>query len=99
MTHISERKTKEDEVIEESRIMLTSVFDELTQNQVGIGQSLKDGLRIDKIVGTCEKCGSELINSAWPPRLSLHRLLRLSELQVHIAATKVWDCGGDGQAM
>ena len=61
MTHISERKTKEDEVIEESRVMLTSVFDELTQNQVGIGQSLKDGLRIDKIVGTCEKCGSELI--------------------------------------
>ncbi|NTV27417.1 MAG: DNA topoisomerase I [Methanothrix sp.] len=61
MTHISERKTKEDEVIEESRVMLTSVFDELTQNQVGIGQSLKDGLRIDKIVGTCEKCGSDLI--------------------------------------
>ena len=61
MTQISERKIKEDEVIEESRVMLTSVFDELTQNQEGIGQSLKDGLRIDKIVGTCEKCKSELI--------------------------------------
>ncbi|NMC11157.1 MAG: DNA topoisomerase I [Methanothrix sp.] len=61
MTRISERKIKEDEVIEESRVMLTSVFDELTQNQECIGQSLKDGLRTDKIVGTCEKCGSELI--------------------------------------
>ena len=61
MTQISERKIKEDEVIEESRVMLTSVFDELTQNQEGIGQSLKDGLRTDKIVGTCEKCKSELI--------------------------------------
>ena len=41
--------------------MLTSVFDELTSNQDGIGQSLKDGLRTDKIVGTCEKCKSDLI--------------------------------------
>jgi DNA topoisomerase-1 len=61
MTQISERKIKEDEVIEESRVMLTSVFDELTNNQECIGQSLKDGLRTDKIVGTCEKCGADLI--------------------------------------
>jgi DNA topoisomerase-1 len=61
MTQISERKIREDEVIEVSRVMLTSVFDELTQNHEGIGQSLKDGLRTDKIVGTCEKCKSELI--------------------------------------
>jgi DNA topoisomerase-1 len=61
MTQISEQKIKEDEVIEESRVMLTSVFDELSCNQEDIGQSLKDGLRTDKIVGTCEKCGSELI--------------------------------------
>jgi len=61
MTLISEKKIKEDEVIEESRVMLTSVFSELTSNQEGIGQALKDGLRTDKIVGTCEKCSSELI--------------------------------------
>jgi DNA topoisomerase-1 len=61
MTLISERNIKEDEVIEKSRVMLTSVFDELTSNQEGIGQSLKDGLRTDKIVGTCEKCKSDLI--------------------------------------
>jgi DNA topoisomerase-1 len=61
MTLISERNIKEDDVIEKSRVMLTSVFDELTSNQDGIGQSLKDGLRTDKIVGTCEKCQSDLI--------------------------------------
>ncbi len=61
MTLISEKKAREDAVIEESRVMLTSVFDELTCNQEGIGQSLKDGLRTDKIVGTCEKCRSELV--------------------------------------
>jgi len=61
MTLISEKKAREDDVIEESRVMLTSVFDELSSNQEGIGQSLKDGLRTDKIVGTCEKCKSELV--------------------------------------
>ena len=61
MTEISEKKIKEDQVIEKSRVMLTSVFDELTSNQEGIGVSLKDGLRTDKIVGTCEKCKSDLI--------------------------------------
>ena len=61
MTEISEKKVKEDQVIEKSRVMLTSVFDELTSNQDCIGVSLKDGLRTDKIVGTCEKCSSDLI--------------------------------------
>ncbi len=61
MSLISLEKIKEDEVIEESREMLESVFCELEDNQKGIGESLKDGLRTDKIVGSCEKCGSELI--------------------------------------
>jgi DNA topoisomerase-1 len=61
MTSISESKIKEEEVIEESREMLTSVFDELSKNEEEIGTSLRDGLRTDKIVGKCEKCGSDLI--------------------------------------
>lgn len=61
MTQISERKINETEVIEESREMLTEVFDELLENKEHIGESLKDGLRTDKIVGTCEKCGAELL--------------------------------------
>jgi DNA topoisomerase-1 len=61
MTNISERKIKETEVIDESREMLTSIFKDLAENEEEIRTSLRDGLRTDKIVGTCEKCGSELI--------------------------------------
>lgn len=61
MNLISEKKIEESDVIEESREMLESVFCELEENQKGIGESLKDGLRTDKIVGTCEKCRSELL--------------------------------------
>ncbi len=61
MTRISERKIKEAEVIDESREMLTSIFRDLEENEAVIGTSLREGLRTDKIVGKCEKCGSELI--------------------------------------
>ncbi|MGD0951089.1 MAG: DNA topoisomerase I [Methanotrichaceae archaeon] len=61
MTRISERKIKEAEVIDESREMLTSIFKDLEENEAVIGTSLREGLRTDKIVGKCEKCGSELI--------------------------------------
>ena len=61
MTSISERNIKEAEVIEKSREMLTSICNELTENEEEIGTSLREGLRTDKIVGTCEKCSSELI--------------------------------------
>lgn len=61
MTNISEKKIKETEVIDESRDMLTSIFKELAENEEVIGTSLREGLRTDKIVGKCEKCGSELI--------------------------------------
>ena len=61
MTSISERNIKEAEVIEKSREMLTSICNELKENEEEIGTSLREGLRTDKIVGTCEKCSSELI--------------------------------------
>ena len=61
MTLIAERKVKEDKVIEESRDMLNSVFDDLLGHKEEIETSLRDGLRVDKIVGKCQSCGSELI--------------------------------------
>jgi DNA topoisomerase-1 len=61
MRRIAERKIGEAEVIEESREMLDRVFQELLGHQEEIGTSLRDGLRVDKIVGTCQGCGSELI--------------------------------------
>ncbi|HOT06020.1 MAG TPA: DNA topoisomerase I [Methanotrichaceae archaeon] len=61
MTRISAREVKQDEVIEESRLMLESVFSDLLGHRSEIEKSLKEGLRDDKIVGRCQTCGSDLI--------------------------------------
>jgi len=61
MNQIAERKARQKEVIATSRKMLDGVFDDLIKNQEDISAALKEGLRTDKIVGTCQKCGSELI--------------------------------------
>ena len=61
MTKIAERRLGEEEVVEESRSMLDSVFDDLLSHQEEIETSLREGLRTDKIVGTCPSCGKELI--------------------------------------
>ncbi len=61
MDLISEGTRTEKEVEAESRKMLDAVFDELVKNQEKITESLRSGMREDKIVGTCEKCASELI--------------------------------------
>ena len=97
MILISERNIKNDEVIKIPGSS-PSVFDQLTSNQDGIGQSLKDGLRIDKIVGTCDKCKSDLIIRRGT-RYSFHRLLRLSGMQVSFASSQVWNRSCDRQAV
>ncbi|MGC9515888.1 DNA topoisomerase I [Methanocrinis sp.] len=61
MTKIAEGRIGEGAVIEESRSMLDAVFDDLLSHQEEIETTLRDGLRTDKIVGTCPNCGSELI--------------------------------------
>ncbi len=61
MTKIAERRLVEGEVIEESRSMLDTVFDDLLKHQEEIETSLREGLRTDKIVGNCPSCGKELI--------------------------------------
>ena len=61
MTKIAEQRLDEKAVVEESRSMLDSVFDDLLRHQGEIETSLREGLRTDKIVGTCPSCGKELI--------------------------------------
>ena len=61
MTKIAERRLGEEVLVEESRSMLDSVFDDLLKHQEEIETSLREGLRTDKIVGTCPSCGKELI--------------------------------------
>ncbi len=61
MDRIAEGNVGEEKVLKESRTMLNSVFDELKENQENISESLREGLRKDKIIGKCPECGSELM--------------------------------------
>jgi DNA topoisomerase-1 len=61
MDLISEGAKSEDEVVDESRVMLSAVFDDLNKNNEKVTEELRTGMREDKIIGTCEKCKSDLI--------------------------------------
>jgi DNA topoisomerase-1 len=61
MDRIAEGGIPEDEVLNESREMLELVFDELGKNKDDITESLRAGLREDKIIGVCSECGSNLM--------------------------------------
>ena len=61
MDSIAFGNIKEEEVLNESRNMLNSIFSELDDNKENITESLRAGLREDKIIGTCSNCGSNLM--------------------------------------
>ena len=61
MDRIAEGEIPEDEVLSESREMLGLVFKELEINKEDISESLRAGLREDKIIGTCSNCKSNLM--------------------------------------
>ncbi|MCD6455456.1 MAG: DNA topoisomerase I [Methanophagales archaeon] len=61
MDEISEGKRKKKDVADDSRKMLRAVFKEMMENREEISNSLREGIRGDKVVGTCPECGSELL--------------------------------------
>jgi len=61
MDEISEGKITEDFVITESRDMLDEVFRDMSKNKEDISESLRNGLYEDRIIGSCQKCSSDLI--------------------------------------
>lgn len=61
MDRIAEGGIPEEEVLNESREMLFSVFRDLAENRDNISESLRAGLREDKIIGVCPECGSKLM--------------------------------------
>lgn len=61
MDRIAEGDIAEEEVLSESRNMLSAVFKELEENQENISMALRAGLREDKIIGICSACGSKLM--------------------------------------
>ncbi len=61
MDRIAEGEIPEDEVLNESREMLGLIFKELEINKEDISESLRAGLREDKIIGVCSNCKSNLM--------------------------------------
>ncbi|KGK98762.1 DNA topoisomerase I [Methanococcoides methylutens] len=61
MDRIAEGKVNEEDVLSDSRKMLDNVFAELEENKEKISESLRAGLREDKVIGICKECGSKLI--------------------------------------
>ncbi len=61
MDEISVGKRKPKEVADDSRKMLRAVFEEMMKNRDEMAKSLKEAMRMDKIVGTCPECGSNLL--------------------------------------
>ena len=64
MELIQEGKIEKDEVINESKEMLSSILGKWQKNEVQIGKDLLDALQStieqENMVGTCDKCGKQL---------------------------------------
>jgi len=50
-----------DEVTEESREMLETVFEELRASREEVGDHLRKSMKADKILGPCPECGEDLL--------------------------------------
>ena len=50
-----------EEVTQESRDLLQTVFDELTESREEVGDHLQQSLKADKQLGPCPECGSQLL--------------------------------------
>jgi DNA topoisomerase-1 len=61
MTAIAEGEIDIDEVTDESREMLDTVFEELVESREEIGELLRESLKADKALGTCPDCGEDLL--------------------------------------
>ncbi|MEA3558682.1 MAG: DNA topoisomerase I [Candidatus Thermoplasmatota archaeon] len=61
MEHISEGRLTQEEVLEESRGMLSQVMKELKDNEKAIGKELRDAFDVQDVVGKCPRCNNDLV--------------------------------------
>ncbi len=61
MDKIAEGAIEENTIVNESRSILQNVFKDLGEKKIDITNSLKEGMREDKIAGKCPRCGKELL--------------------------------------
>ena len=61
MDQIASGSKKKEEVVEDSRSILTGLLDDLINKSEKISEKFYDTLRLEKVVGKCPKCGADLI--------------------------------------
>jgi DNA topoisomerase-1 len=61
MNLIAEGKMLREEVVLDSREMLGDILDDLISHRDAIANSLREGIKRDRIIGVCPECGSDLL--------------------------------------
>ena len=61
MTKVAEGQTSEDQVVFHSRALLAGMLDDLIEHKEDLGEAIADAVTADAKVGTCPKCGKDLV--------------------------------------
>lgn len=61
MDEVSEGKETEERVVDSSRELLASVMTDLIENKDKLGEDISEAVTADAKVGTCPKCGKDLV--------------------------------------
>jgi DNA topoisomerase-1 len=61
MERISTRSLKQEDVISESRDMLTEILHEMEDHKKAIGKEISEALKVQDVVGKCPRCNNDLL--------------------------------------
>ncbi len=61
MTHVAEGADTQEHVVEHSRALLAGMLDTLIAHKDDLGEAIADAVTADAKVGTCPKCGKDLV--------------------------------------
>ncbi|OUP09506.1 DNA topoisomerase I [Collinsella sp. An2] len=61
MTKVAEGQDTQDHVVDHSRALLAGMLDDLIEHKDDLGEAIADAVTADAKVGTCPKCGKDLV--------------------------------------
>ena len=61
MTKVAEGKDSQEHVVDHSRALLAGMLDALIEHKEDLGEAISDAVTADAKVGTCPKCGKDLV--------------------------------------
>ena len=61
MTHVAEGQDTQTHVVDHSRALLAGMLDNLIEHKDDLGEAIGDAVTADARVGTCPKCGKDLV--------------------------------------